>query len=97
MIQITKYKNKIQIKGHSMPDICASVSSVVYTWVNMVKTVIDENAIDFEDNTKEDYILITIKSRKKSIKQSIFVLLSMFVDIQGQAPNGEVEVRILDE
>lgn len=79
-----------------MPDICASVSSVIYTWVNMVKTVIDDNAIEFEDNKEEDYILITIKSRKKRIKQSIFVLLSMFVDIQEQAPKGCVEVRVLD-
>ena len=79
-----------------MPDICASVSSVIYTWANMVKTVIDENAIDFEDNKEEDYILITIKSHKKSIKQSIFVLLAMFVDIQEQAPKGCVEVRVLD-
>ena len=96
-IKITKYKNKIQITGHSMPDICAAVSSVVYTSVNMIITLTSPDAITFEDNKDDDFILITVHSRKEKVKQGVDVMMHMFEDIADMAPVGTISISDLNE
>lgn len=95
-IKITKYKNRIQITGHSMPHVCAAVSSVVYTSVNMITALVSPDAIIFEDNSEEDFILITIKSRKKLVKQAIIVMMAMLKDVAEMSPKGTVIINELD-
>lgn len=96
-IKITKYKNKVRITGHSMPHVCAGISSVVYTSVNMITQLVSPDAITFEDNNDEDFILINIKSRKKLVKQAITVMMQMFEDIADMSPKGAVIIEDLDE
>lgn len=78
-----------------MPDICAAVSSVTYTGVNIINNSIQLGAVDFIDNG--DHIELIVKSRKKQVKQAFDIMLQMYKDIQEQAPHGCVEVIDLDE
>ena len=49
MIRIKHNEHKIVIDGHSKPEICAAVSSIMYTCVNVL-SVYDEDCIGFLDD-----------------------------------------------
>ena len=90
MIKISKEKDIIKFNGHSLPNICAAVSSVMYTTVNALIKY-DKDCIHYEDNEISDYVIITLKKHDNIIDLLIDNMFTMFNDI---AEENESEVNI---
>lgn len=93
MIKISKTNDKILISGHSEHDICAAISSIVYTGVNFLDKY-DTECIDFEDNTKEDYVLVNINRHDETIDMIIDTMIDMFRDVIEQVPSGSISLEV---
>lgn len=48
MIKVTQLDNELRINGHTLPDICASVSSITTTIVNCFEELCDKDDYIFE-------------------------------------------------
>lgn len=96
MIKITQINNKISIEGHSVPQICAAISSIVYTTVNaIIKHVEIGNEggqCTFEDNLEDDFFSIIIDKNDNFIDLMIENMFDMFYDVQEQDVNKSVQV-----
>ena len=86
MITIIKDGDNIHITGHSLPDVCSAVSSVMYTSMNLLIKYAEES-FDFEDNTTFDFVKIKIKSHDRFIDMIIDNMMDMFKDIEDDSPN----------
>lgn len=63
MVKIIFNGNKITFEGHTYPDICAAVSSIMYTTANLLdkySSIVKENVLKFTDNVYDDYVEMTI-------------------------------------
>lgn len=78
-IIIDIWDDHVAIKGHSYPDICAAVSSVMYTSVNLC-TKFNHDSIHFMD---DDEVVQIIKLRTDDSNVNIvwMNMISMFKDI----------------
>ncbi len=69
MIKIYVNKDEIKVVGHTMPDICAAVSSAMYITANNLLDMqllgIDNGKYTIEDNLEDDYMLIKIEKHTK--------------------------------
>lgn len=93
MIRISKEKDIIRFNGHSLPNICAAVSSVMYTTVNALIKY-DNDCIYYEDNEIDDYVIITVKKHDDMIDLLIDNMFTMFNDIVEENEN-EVNIDII--
>lgn len=93
MIEISKNKDRILVSGHSEHDICAAISSIMYTGVNFLDRY-DNECIDFEDNTKEDYVMIRINKHDDTIDMIIDTMMDMFKDVIDQVPTGSISLKV---
>lgn len=85
MIKIEQKDNVIIIKGHSLPNICAAVSSVVYTTANAILTHMEignkDGQCTFEDNLEDDFFKITIDKKDYFVDLLIENMFNSFYDI----------------
>lgn len=86
-------RDTIFIKGHSQPDICSSVSSIMYTTVNALQKF-DEKCFSFYDDETDDSVTIRIFKHNKTIDTLFDNMLDLFKDLSEQYPK-EVEVFII--
>ncbi len=89
MIKVIKKGDSITITGHSQPDVCASISSVMYTSVNMLAKY-DKDCVVFEDNNELDFVAIDIKKHDEVIDLVVDNMMSMFEDIKEQSKTVEI-------
>lgn len=85
-IEVTDNKNKIYITGHAQPNVCAAVSSIMYTTVNLLDKY-DTQCYEFEDNTEEDYVEVNILKYDNIIKITIDNMLDMYRDLNESHPD----------
>ena len=90
MIKIDIDKDIITFNGHSMPDICAAVSSVMYTSVNAILKY-DENSIDYND--KNDKVIIKIIKHDKIIDMLIINMIDMLNDIHSDYGDDYLQIK----
>lgn len=90
MIRVLAKKDRITIYGHSQSDVCASVSSAMYTTINILFRY-DASSILYEDC--KDSVCITILKHDNIIDMVIDNMLQMFEDVCDQAPKSCIEVR----
>lgn len=79
MIRITKKNDQITFTGHTIPDICAAVSSVMYTTANALLKY-KNDCINYTDD--EDTVTITINYHDEIIDMLIDNMFDMFNDIK---------------
>lgn len=80
MIKIEKKNDEIVIKGHTKPDLCASVSCIMYTTINALAKY-DEQSINFIDDNILDEINITILKHDNIIDLLINNMFDCFKDL----------------
>lgn len=90
MIKIDIDKNKIKFIGHSLPDICAAVSSVMYTSVNAILKY-DKYSIDYKD--ENDEVIITIIKHDKIIDLLINNMIDMLNDIHSDFGDNYIQIK----
>ena len=90
MIKIDIDKNKIKFIGHSLPDICAAVSSVMYTSVNAILKY-DKDSIDYKD--ENDEVIITIIKHDKIIDLLINNMIDMLNDIHSDLGDNYIQIK----
>jgi uncharacterized protein YsxB (DUF464 family) len=94
MITIEKKEDIITFKGHSQPDICASVSSIMYTTVNALNKF-DEKILSYTDDKEHDVVVIRINFYNELVDLLLNNMFDMLKDLQEQA-NGEVQIKTTD-
>ena len=60
MVKIIFNGNKITFEGHTYPDICAAVSSIMYTTANLLdkySSIVKENVLKFTDKFQSTWYL----------------------------------------
>lgn len=85
MITIRKDGDHINITGHSQPDVCSAVSSVMYTSVNLLAKY-NKDSIKFQDNSMFDFVAIDIQCHDEIIDLIIDNMFAMFKDIEETSP-----------
>lgn len=93
MIRITKSSDIIFLKGHTLPDICAAVSSIMYTSANMLLKY-DKDCFLFKDNTKEDFVVISIYRHDNIIDMIIDNMFDMLNDLREDNNEDKIEIII---
>lgn len=93
MIEITKNKNNIIFRGHSLPDICASVSSIMYTTVKALNSY-DKECITYTDNNLFDFVNIDINKHDMVIDLLINNMFDCLYDLQSDKDVGEDKIKI---
>jgi uncharacterized protein YsxB (DUF464 family) len=89
MIKITYKKDEINISGHAQPDVCAAVSSTMFTCLKMLYKY-DSTSFSYTDDTDfnivinkhDDIIDIMLKCMKES-----------FQDIYEMAPTNSISIK----
>lgn len=81
MIKVIKEDNKITMTGHSVPEICAGFSSVMYTCVNVILEY-DKSAISFQD--VDDVVTIEILKHDRFIDIVVNVMMKAFEDLHDE-------------
>ncbi len=79
MISIKHNEDCIIISGHSIPEVCASVSSIMYTCVNILEKS-DESCVGFSDNG--DVVTISFKKDDWLTKIVKDVFLTEILDLE---------------
>ncbi len=89
-IKIEPYKS-VSIKGHTVPDVCAAVSSIILTCVNLLEATCTHDQYRFKDDGKELQVMILQSS---SITDNIMkVLTEEFITLSEDYPMN-VETKI---
>ena len=95
MIKIEYDENEIKIIGHSQKDICASVSSILFTGAKILEAY-DSAKIEFIDHMNDeksaDYVEFKIKEHDKFVNLCYETMIKCFLELEAQAPLGTVEV-----
>lgn len=86
-------RDTIFIKGHANSEICASVSSIMYTTINALEKI-DEKSFSFYDDKIDDSITIRIFKHNKTIDLLVDNMLNLFKDLSEQYPE-EIKMYIL--
>ena len=91
MIKVNKRGDKITIKGHSLPHVCAATSSVMYTSVNALLKY-DKQSILFHDGQDDalvpnDDVEIKVLKHDKIIDMLVRNMIRMFKDIEEDYPD----------
>ena len=94
MITIEKKNDIITFKGHSESDICASVSSIMYTTVNALNKF-DEKILNYTDDKENDIVIVKINFYNALVDLLINNMFDMLNDLQEQT-NGEVQIKNTD-
>ena len=76
--------------GHSMPDICAAISSIMYTSVNALLKY-NETAIEYKD--ENDIITIEIKKHDTIIDLLINNMFDMFEDVHTDYGDDYIQIK----
>lgn len=92
MITITRNNNNIHIEGHSTPVVCAGVSSVLYTTVNLL-LMYNSECIDFIDNKELDCVDIDILIEDEFVTMFLDNMFNMFKDIQ-EMSNNDITIKV---
>lgn len=90
MIKIEKEKDIIMMTGHSMPDICAAISSIMYTSVNALLKY-DTDCIDYKD--ENDIINIKILKHDDIIDLLIDNMFDMFNDVYTDYGDNYIQIK----
>ena len=93
MIRISFNANESTIKfeGHSLPHVCASASSIMYTTVNALMKY-DEDCIHYTDNTEEDYVFWRILKHDNVIDMLIDNMLDMLNDLYEEGNADKIKI-----
>lgn len=95
MIKVYIKKNEIKVVGHSIPDICAAISSAMYITANNLLDMqllgIDNGKFTIHDNIDDDYMLIKIEKHSKITDVLMNTLKNGLRDI-AEDSNGLVEI-----
>lgn len=94
MITIEKKNDVITFKGHTDSDICASVSSIMYTTVNALNKF-DEKIITYNDDTENDIVTVKINFYNELVDLLINNMFDMLNDLQEQT-DGKIEIKNTD-
>ena len=90
MIKININKNIITFKGHSLPGICAAVSSVMYTTMNAILKY-DETSVEYKD--ENDIVTIKIIKHDKIVELLIINMIDMLNDIHSDYGDDYVQIK----
>lgn len=88
MIKVSYSNDKIIVSGHAGYDnygkdiVCASVSSIIYTTVNAIKSF-NENSIEFTD---DDVMTIKILDNNKETNILIDNMIELLKELEQQYP-----------
>jgi len=93
MIEITYDDDSVEISGHTRVDICAAVSSIVYTTINALLND-DENNIILEDD--ETYMRIKLKNSEYLPKLLFNNMICMFEQLAEQE-KGYIKIKKASE
>ena len=78
-IEITVKDNNIMLSGHAKPDVCAAISSVMYTTVNILMKL-EPNTISYTDDG--DYVDIILSEEHSDVAKIIWNnMIDMFKDV----------------
>lgn len=91
MITIRQDEDCITFKGHTVTDICAAVSSVMYTSINMLNKY-DKDCFLFKDFDKEDYVLINIYRHDNIIDMVIDNMFDMLNDLYEDGNEDKIKI-----
>ena len=86
--------NKITIKGHSQPDICASCSSIMYTSVNFLLNY-DKQCINYIDDEITDTVVMDFEKHDNVIDIMINTMITMFEDLKEMSNENKQNVLII--
>lgn len=91
MSQIKIYitENMIEIEGHAQSDVCAAISSIMYTAVNIMNNI-DEEAVSFEDDGR--LVIIQRLKRSNELDASWDTMIRMFKDAE-EMSEGQVLIN----
>lgn len=92
MIKIEYNDNVVTFKGHTTPDICAAVSSVMYTSVNLLDKY-DNDCFLFKDYEQEDFVLISIYRHDNFIDMIINNMFDMLNDLIEDGNEDKIELK----
>lgn len=95
MIKVYISKDKIKVEGHTLPDICAAVSSAMYITGNNLLDMqllgIDDGKCIIDDNPDADYMSIKIEKHSKITDVLLHTLKQGLQDIVDDS-GGLVEI-----
>lgn len=95
MITIEKRDNDtILLYGHTVPEVCAACSSIMYTTINFIDKY-NKTYADFNDNVKEDIITIRILKHDNIIDMILDNMFDMFNDLYED--NNQDKIRIIKD
>lgn len=94
MIRIMNINNSIHITGHTDTDICASVSTILYTTVNAL-ILYDTECFEFIDDKENDFVNMKLIKNDKIIDMLFKNMIDLFEDLQSQFPNNIQIVKSL--
>ena len=90
MINITKKGNRVTIEGHTQADICAAVSSIMYTCYNILIEY-DSKGVELNDSlensTNCDKVEIIIRRKDKNTEPVWNVMCRELEIVANENPN----------
>jgi len=96
MITIEKYGNdKIVLHGHTLPDVCAACSSIMYTAINFIDRY-DKDASEFIDDTEKDIVTIIIKKHDETIDMILDTMFDMFNDLRETDNQDKIQIKNME-
>ena len=96
MIKITQIGDNIVFQGHTLPDICAATSSIMYTTVNAMKKYEDMrnrgDMFSYKDNLDADYVEIKIIEHDVFIDLLIENMFDMLNDLKDDNNEDKLDI-----
>ena len=90
MIKIKQLDNELRIDGHTLPDVCASVSSITTTIVNCFEELCEKDEFSFELNSGHCFIKVL---KSTPITDKLYnVLVTELKDLSEEFPDN-VEIN----
>ena len=88
MIEINRIgNNKVMITGHSSPDICASVSCIMFTSVKLLEKY-NKECIKYID--ENDIVLIELLKRDNFVNMIFDNMIQCFLELYQDTPDGRI-------
>lgn len=81
----------IKFEGHTKSDICASVSSIMYTTVNAI-ALYSRESIDYTDNEIEDYVKMIIHKDDEMIELLVTNMFNMLQDLIEDGNEDKIQI-----
>lgn len=90
MVNITKKGNRVMINGHTQPDICAAISTIMYTCYNILVEY-DRKGIELKDsldNGKDyDNVEMILRRNDTNTEKVWYVMCQEFKILSEQYPD----------